>query len=460
VTASAGAERQSQEVPQLDDFFQRSIDNCARFWPKTAASATFYVDPPLHFTGSHRSTLVEKRQILYFGNGWFTENRTSSHHVARRLGVDHEVHYFECPGLRAPSGSARDLRKIRKQLTRAFRGPVRGATGVQVRTLLQLPFHRFAVVGWVNRLLMMATVRLVMWRNGIRQPLVWCTVPHVSALATRLPRTLAVYYCIDDYSAVPGVDAAAVRRMDAELTAQADLVFVASETLLEAKRRINANVHHSPHGVDVDHFGSAQLEPQHLPELGARGGPVIGFFGLIEDYIDLDLLAHLADQRPEWTLLVIGRVAVPAERVPQRENLLFIGPRPYEALPDYGRHFAAAIIPYRKTDFTFHANPLKLREYLATGKPIVATRTPQMEQFADVIDVVDTPAEWLAALDRAVSTPQSDTMVHMRMARVAETSWDARVARVWSIVEQWLGRGTLAPLATGTDQPAGAALVR
>jgi glycosyltransferase involved in cell wall biosynthesis len=380
-----------------------------------------------------------RQSILYFGNAWFTENRTSSHHVARWLGRRHDLYYFECPGLRAPKGTARDIRKIFAQVSRAFGPPIRTADGVQVRSLLQLPFHRFAVVRRLNQALMMATVRWVMWREGISAPLVWCNVPHVAGLAGRIRNSATVYYCIDDYSAVPGVNAAAVRKLDRELTERANMVFVASETLLESKTRLNANTYHSPHGVDLVHFAGAQEKPGSLRELGSRRGPVVGFFGLVEDYIDLDLLDFLARERPAWTFLVIGRVAVDAARVPQRDNLLFIGPRPYESLPDYGRHFTAAMIPYRLTDFTFHANPLKLREYLAMGKPVVATRTPQTEKFADVIDVVDSREGWLSALDLAVSTPQTASMVRARIQRVQDTSWDSRLTRVWSTVERTLG---------------------
>jgi glycosyltransferase involved in cell wall biosynthesis len=137
---------------------------------------------------------------------------------------------------------------------------------------------------------------------------------------------------------------------------------------------------------------------------------------------------------------------------------LFVGPRPYEALPDYGRHFAAAVIPYRLTDFTFHANPLKLREYLAMGKPIVATRTPQTERFSDVIAIADSREEWLRALDAAVSTPQTEAMALARIHRVSDTDWNTRLQRVWSIVE-----GRLGPRLTGSDQTRrvpGAALAR
>ena len=227
--------------------------------------------------------------------------------------------------------------------------------------------------------------------------------------------------------------------MDEELTKRATVCFVASETLLESKRHLNPNTFLSPHGVDVDHFGRAAM-PGAVPlDIADVPRPIVGFFGLIEEYIDLELLDYLASQRPQWTFLMIGRVAARPQRIPNRPNLRFIGPRPYEALPEYGRQFSAAIIPYRMTDFTFHANPLKLREYLAMGVPVVATRTPQTERFAHTAAIVDTPEEWLAALDRAVVTKESTAQASARMAVVADCSWDARLQKVWAKVQESIG---------------------
>ncbi len=96
-----------------------------------------------------------------------------------------------------------------------------------------------------------------MWREGIRQPITWFMIPHLSSVVGRFGERLSVYYCIDDYASLPDVDAAAVRDMDEEMTCKADLVFVASETLLESKLRLNPERHVSPHGVDVDHFAAS-----------------------------------------------------------------------------------------------------------------------------------------------------------------------------------------------------------
>jgi glycosyltransferase involved in cell wall biosynthesis len=322
--------------------------------------------------------------VLYFGNDWYAENRTSSHQLARQLAKRFRVFYIECPGWRAPRGSGRDLKKIFTKVWRFLRGTRQVDDGIRLRTLFQIPFHRFALVRWLNRRMIRTTLGWMKWRHGIKDPVSWFHIPHVPYLVGELGERLAVYYCIDDYAAYPGVHEDTVRAMDAETTRKADVVFIASDTLLPAKLELNTNTHVSPHGVEFDHFAQAQNPTLPLPaDIAHLSGPVVGFFGLIESFIDLDMIDWLARQRPDWHFVFLGRVAVPEEALPRSPNVYFLGKRPYAELPAYAKRFSACVIPYRPGDWSFHANPIKLREYLATGKPVVAVDTPQVRKFAD-----------------------------------------------------------------------------
>jgi glycosyltransferase involved in cell wall biosynthesis len=394
----------------------------------------------------------ERPAVLYFGNDWFAENRTSSHHVARQLARHYRVYYLECPGLRAPTSSGRDLRKIWHKFKSFSRGLRPGVDGLKVRTLLQIPLHRIRLVRWANQLLTLATVRLLMWRENVHDPISWFVVPHMAGLVGKLRERVAVYYCIDDYSHLPGVNSAAVQNMDDVLTRGADVVFVASETLLQQKQALNPNTHVSPHGVDIEHFAKAQDTCLSTPaELQLLPRPIVGFFGLIERWIDLDLVDFLAEQRPELTFVMIGRIAVADERLPRRPNIHFIGNKPYEDLPAYGRHFDATIIPYRLEGQVPHANPLKLREYLAMGKPIVSVSIPEIDKFADVVAIARTPNEFLARLDDVIQSPSSQADTRQRMQRVAGMSWRSRVEQVLRIVES--GTKTDKAAANGLSLP-------
>jgi glycosyltransferase involved in cell wall biosynthesis len=396
---------------------------------------------------SSNASATAKPAVLYFGNDWNADNRTSSHHIARRLAEQHEVYYLECPGLRAPRGGGRDFRRIVQKLWRSLKGPRQMLPGLKVQTLLQVPLHRFALVRWLNARLIYWSVRWLMWRQGVRRPIAWFVVPHVASLVGRLGESLSVYYCIDDYASLPDVNVNAVRAMDDTLTRKCNLVFVASDTLLEAKAKLNPHTYYSPHGVDVEHFARARGSEGSVPEdVGSLPRPVVGFFGLIERWIDVDLVADLARQRPDWSFLMIGRVALPATDVPQVANLHFIGQRRYEELPRYGRLFSAAIMPFRLTKESWHANPLKLREYLAMGIPVVSVAIPEADKFADVIEIAHGREEFLARLDKVVQQPDSPEAAQRRMDRVASLSWEARFAEVLSRVRESLetnpSRGT------------------
>ena len=386
--------------------------------------------------------MPEPPTILYFGNDWSAENRTSSHHVARWLASRYRVVYVECPGLRAPKGTGRDLRKVLAKVRLGLSGPRPQPEGPSVQTLLQVPLHRFRWVRRLNRALILWQLRRTLTQLGVRAPVTWFVLPHLAGIVGQLGDRLSVYYCIDDYASLPDVDAVAVRQMDEELTRRADLVFVASETLLDSKRRLNPETHVSPHGVDFAHFVRAQDPTLPVPDdIAALPQPVVGFFGLIERWIDLGLVRWLAEQRPHWTFLMIGRVAVPDAEVPRLPNLVYLGRRPYESLPAYGKAFSAALIPYYLTPQVLHANPIKLREYLAMGKPIVSVSTPEIDKFSAHVRIGRSREALLAHLDAAVEAGMTPAEVSAQTALASTMTWDANLRRVIERVELLLGRG-------------------
>ena len=378
--------------------------------------------------------------IVYFGNDWFADNRTSSHHVARQLAARTEVLYVECPGLRAPEASSRDLGRIVRKIGRALRPAVAVTEHLSVKTLVQWPAHRSPLVARFNRWWSRATVALA--RSGQRSaPIAWCTVPHVAGFIGDLGARAIVYHCIDDYSSLPGVDAEAVRAMDDRLARRADLVIAASGPVFESRRALNANTMLVPHGVDFDHFATARRDLVPKPsELADLTGPIVGFTGLIERWIDVELVGWLAQQVPQATFVMVGRVAIPAEQLPSAPNLRWLGPRPYERLPEYGAYFDAAIIPYRLNAQVHAANPLKLREYLSMGLPIVSVSTPEIDKFAHVVAITHSREAFRDALVAALAAPPDAAAVERRQAVAREGTWSARVdeilARLQLVLEQ------------------------
>jgi len=380
--------------------------------------------------------------VVYFGNDWQAENRTSSHHVAVRLARSMPVLYVDSPGMRAPGASGRDLRKALRKLAAALRRPEHVDGRLWRCTVPQLPFRRLPGVELLNRMFSRWAVRRAMRLSGIHRCISWFVVPHPGAMARRLGEELCVYYCIDDYAAHPGVDVDVITRHDRDLSRNADLLFVAPPALVDAKRALNPDTHYSPHGVDAALFARAQDPDAPLPE-GARAlpGPVVGFFGSIHEWIDIELIAWLAAQRPQWSFLLVGHAAIDVGALRALPNVHFAGPQPYATLPDWARCFDAAMIPYRLNRQVANANPLKLREYLATGKPIVSVSNPEIRKFAEHVTIAETREQFLAGLDHCLAG-EPPGAASRRMAAVADQTWDRRVEEVLRIVAAKLGRAT------------------
>jgi glycosyltransferase involved in cell wall biosynthesis len=388
------------------------------------------------------STLAELAGvgIVYFGNEWFAENRTSSHHIARRLPASCPVLYVDSPGLRAPRASGRDLRRLFKKFAQTLRSPMLVAPDLWHCTIPQIPFRRVPGVAVLNRVFGRWALRRAIAAVGFERRISWFVVPHPGFLAGALGEDLVVYYCIDDYAAHPGVDRQAISAADAALAARADQVFVAPPALLETKRAQNPTAVYSPHGVDYDLFARAADPATVVPERArALRSPVIGFFGLVADWIDVGLLAHVARGRPAWTLLIIGHVSTDVAELTALPNVVFVGPQPYDKLPEWAKAFDVAVMPYRQNQQVRNANPLKLREYLATGKPVVSVPTAEVERFAAHVRLAATPDAFLEQIEQALRDDSPERRA-ARMEAVRAMSWDARVEETLKIVCAGLAR--------------------
>ncbi len=379
----------------------------------------------------HRgASMLGDRGIVYFGNDWYAENRTSSHHLATRLAAVTPLLYVDSPGMRAPQASGRDFRRALRKLGAALRRPILIEPNLWHCTVPQLPFRRVPGVDLLNRVFSRWAVRRAMRALGTTRYISWFVLPHPGFLAQRLGEDLCVYYCIDDYAAHPGVDAAVIGARDDALTRCADLVFVAPPALLASKQAVNARTFFSPHGVDVALFARAMDPATPVPQAAADlQGPVVGYFGSIHEWIDLELVEWLARARPEWTFLLVGHAATDVSALRALRNVRLVGAQPYRDLPAWAKAFDVAIIPYRNNRQVENANPLKLREYLATGKPIVSVGNAEIERFGQWVQIVEGREMFLAALEKALHEDPPGAAA-ARMAAVAHQTWDNRVAEV------------------------------
>lgn len=376
--------------------------------------------------------------IVHFGNDWRAENRTSSHHIASVLSRRLPVLYVSTPGFRAPSAMKRDVSRIFNKLREAPRLPERVSEKMWAMTMPQLPFSGVPGVSGFNRMAGGVLLRRAIRHLGFRKLISMFFVPHPGGFARTLGEDLSVYYCIDSYVDLPGADRAAIERWDHDLMAQSDLVFLCSKKLFEERSSIRKDLIYSPHGVDAELFGRA-MDPnvETAGALRAMKAPIIGYFGSVSSWIDIELVAQTAKARPRWNFVLLGMVSTDVAALRSLPNVLLAGAMAYQTLPNWASAFDVCIAPYIQNQQVLNSNPLKIREYLATGRPVVSMWLPEAEQFAGVVRLVRQRDQFLGAIEAALAEG-IEVNQGKRLAAVRDSTWGARGECVFEAIEDAL----------------------
>jgi glycosyltransferase involved in cell wall biosynthesis len=265
-----------------------------------------------------------------------------------------------------------------------------------------------------------------------RQPIQWFYDPMaVTAFAGQMDEVLTVYDCMDELSKFAYAPPHIAER-EAELLARADLVFTGGRRLYEAKSRAHANCHFYGCGVDTDHFGQARQPDTAVPEaLAALPAPRLGYFGVIDERMDLELVAALADANPAWSVVMIGPVLkIDGGNLPRRPNLHWLGRQEYADLPRFCKGLDVCLMPFALNAATEFINPTKALEYMATGRPIVSTAVPDVvSNFGTVVQIARSPDAFIELCRRAAADPDREILERgLRFA--AENTWDFIVSRL------------------------------
>jgi len=374
------------------------------------------------------------RDIVCFSNDW-DGDPLSKTHLMRIMARESRVLWVNSLGNRTPRVNTADAAKIAKKLRAAARGVVEVERNIHVLSPLYVPAYGTEAVRRANRALLRLQLRAAMSRLGMRRPISWSFLPSAATVAGTLGEALVLYHVVDEFSAFS--DAAEhVAELERRLLARADLVVASSAPLLEAKRRVNPRTVLVRHGVDWEHFARA-CEPGPVPaDLARLPRPVIGFFGLVADWIDLALVRRVADAYPRASVVLIGRVLTSTTPLAGAPNVHFLGRKSYADLPDYCRGFDVALTPFKRNALAHAANPLKAREYVAAGLPSVCTDLPELRQIPGCTVVGDDDA-FVAEVGRALSAGGPD---RARSALVRGESWEAKAAELRGHVDAALAR--------------------
>jgi glycosyltransferase involved in cell wall biosynthesis len=384
--------------------------------------------------------MIEGNDIICFANDWDAEP-LSKKHIVLRLARKNRVLWVNSTGNRNPTVSVRDFQRAWKKVRQRLRGCFPVANNIFVFSPLVIPFHGNRVARWVNRWLLPWSLRRACRELGFRKPITWTFVPSSADVAGSLDERLVIYHCVDEFSKFTGADEAAILEMERGLMEKADMVVVSSSRLYETKSRYNPNTFLVTHGVDVAHFRDACRQEVSTPaDCAGLKRPVIGFVGTVADWVDLEVVRHLAVSRPEWSFLLVGDVQTDTSALRELSNVHLLGRRSYQSLPAYCKTFDVAILPFVVNELTVSANPLKLREYLAAGLPVVATPLPEVLKLDGLVRLAQTPIEFLDQIEALLKEGRRgpDPAVSVLMER---ESWDRKVEELSGIIEGLNGNG-------------------
>jgi UDP-galactopyranose mutase len=279
--------------------------------------------------------------------------------------------------------------------------------------------------------------------HGINEYVFWYYTPMALKFTDHFKPVATVYDCMDELSAFKGSHSE-LPYLERQLFRKVDLVFTGGQSLYEAKRGQHPSVHAFPSSIDKAHFGKARTtvtDPEdqaHIPH------PRLGFFGVIDERFDIELLDQVAKQRPDWNFVIIGPVVkIDQETLPKHANIHYLGGKKYDELPHYLAGWDIALLLFARNDSTRFISPTKTPEYLAAGKPVISTSIRDVVRpYGDLklVEITDTPEEFIHAAEKILASPARSEWLSRVDAFLKEISWDKTWGEMSNLITEVIER--------------------
>ena len=357
------------------------------------------------------------------------------HHIVTRLARYFQIVWME----NAPSWRA--LFSGRGSAARSPYPPVEPSLQIYVPGLHLPEFGRPAWLANLTSRERLRRARNLLLRRGCKEVVLYAWRPQFAHVLNQVPHDLSCYHIDDEYS-FSSVEQE-LDPLEVRLIRSVGQVFIHSTAMMEKKGRLNPNTELVPNGVDYWKYATPVQEPG---DLRAVPHPRIGYAGNLKRMLDWPLLLELSSRHPEWSFVFLGHVDAHPEitamlgDLSRRPNVYMLGEKPTEAVSGYVQHLDVCIMPYRIDDYTKYIYPLKLHEYLASGRPVVGSRIRSLQNFESVVLLAATPEEWSSEIAHALAAPANSPQLRQARQNMAQAhDWDILVGRIARVIVHRLG---------------------
>ena len=363
--------------------------------------------------------------LLVFADDW-GRHPSSCQHLIRHLLPDYSVWWVNTIGMRPPSFSMATIRRgIEKLRHWTIDKPPKGShhDNLHIVNPRMWPWFSRRHDRWLNRRLLLRSLSPLV--RSMPQPVVAVTtLPIVADLIGPLPVERWVYYCVDDFGVWPGLDQKAMATMECELVQKVDQVAAVSESLQAGLQNEIGDVPLLTHGVDLD-FWKPRVGTSALNSIDRFEQPLVVFWGLIDRRLDTVFIKQLSRDMTTGTILLVGPRDDPDPNLLKLPRVACLSAMPHTQLPALAAAASVLIMPYRNIPVTRAMQPLKMKEYLATGKPTVVRELPAVAEWSDALDVVDTAEAFSRAVRSRIAEGTASQQQQAR-ERLVEESWEAK----------------------------------
>ena len=388
----------------------------------------------LQFDQPEEESSVNSESILCFGGGdwWYHNQAHIDMQMMRNFAKERTVLYVNSVVIQKPrlGKGSKFFAKVTRKLKSITKGLKPSGEGFWVYSPFTLPVHHIPWLARINEWMLRQQVKYVMRKLKMVNPLVWVACPGACDTALRLKKRGLIWQRTDRWEEFPNVDKNVIEHYDRTLKANADLTVFVSSLLYEIEGPECKKAYYLDHGVDFDLFAGVSKQDFVPEDILDIARPIVGFFGGIDNHtFDMPFFEQVVDLMPNVSFVLIGKASIDCSRIAGKKNVLLLGYKPYSQIPHYGKCFDVAVMPWRQNDWIEACNPIKLKEYLALGKPIVSRPFKELDRYAGLVYIASQPQEFARCIRKAL-IEDNPHRIEARRNKVRTATWQYKAETI------------------------------